>query len=379
MSKVLPKYCCLLAVILTACAAAVLFAEDVDVTPTIADGIAWYNAQNWPVENKGWNDTARYFARLPGRAEGVVTGSVWGLSQHSAGELVRFRTNAPAIRVKFRLYSANLAMTHMPATGVSGLDLYALDKNDSDSGTWKWAACTQPKNQEDNVELIGGMNPVMRDYMLYLPLYNGVDALEIGVPEGAEFHAVLPRTDRPILYYGTSIAHGGCCSRPGNTFTAMLSRRLDVPVLNLGFSGSARMEPELGELFAELDPVLFVLDASPNMNAALIDQRGVNFVRILRDKHPDTPILLVEDRVYSNSWIIPGKAEANRTNEEALKRVYNHFIAAGDKNIYYLSAENLIGEDMDNDSTMDSSHLNDLGMFRMTDSLEKVIRPILGK
>ena len=159
----------------------------------------------------------------------------------------------------------------------------------------------------------------------------------------------------------------------------MLSRRLDVPVLNLGFSGSARMEPELGELFAELDPVLFVLDASPNMNAALIDQRGVNFVRILRDKHPDTPILLVEDRVYSNSWIIPGKAEANRTNEEALKRVYNHFIAAGDKNIYYLSAENLIGEDMDNDSTMDSSHLNDLGMFRMTDSLEKVIRPILGK
>ncbi|MBO7679922.1 MAG: hypothetical protein J6S75_09670, partial [Thermoguttaceae bacterium] len=111
MSKILPKYCCLLAVCLAACAVATLFAEDVDVTPTIADGIAWYNAQNWPVENKGWNDTARYFARLPGRAEGVVTGSVWNLSQHSAGELVRFRTNAPAIRVKFRLFSADLAMT----------------------------------------------------------------------------------------------------------------------------------------------------------------------------------------------------------------------------------------------------------------------------
>ena len=159
----------------------------------------------------------------------------------------------------------------------------------------------------------------------------------------------------------------------------MLSRRLDVPVLNLGFSGSARMEPELGELFAELDPVLFVLDASPNMNAALIDERGINFVQILRDKHPDTPILLVADRIYSNSWIIPWKAESNRANEAAVRGVYDQFIAAGDKNFYFLTAENLIGDDIDKDSTMDSSHLNDLGMYRMTDSLERVIRPILGK
>ena len=378
MTKFLLKSSCLPAAIFAVCAAASLFAEDADVTPTVADGIAWYNAQDWPVENKGWSDTARRFARLPGRAEGVVTDNVWYMSQYSAGELVRFRTDAPAIRLKYRLFSPNLALFNMPATGYSGIDLYALDKSTSDSGTWRWAACTMPKNQEDNVELIGGMDPVMRDYMLYLPVYNGVDALEIGVPEGAEFHAVLPRTDRPILYYGTSITNGGCASRPGNTFIAMLSRRLDIPVLNLGFGGAAKMEPELAELFAELDPVLFVLDASPNMDAALIDQRGVNFVQILRDKHPDTPILLVEDRVYSNSWIIPAKAEINRTNEEALRRVYEHFIAAGDQNIYYLGAENLLGENIDNDSTVDSSHPNDLGMYRMTDSIERAIRPILG-
>lgn len=377
MQKFLPEFYCLLVAFFTA---APVFAEDVDVTPNIADGIAWYNAQNWPVENKGWNDTARYFARLPERAEGIASNNVWGLSQHSAGELVRFRTNAGSIRLNYRLFSDHLDFPHMPATGVSGLDLYALDKNsDSESGTWRWAACTMPTKQEDNVELIGGMDGTMRDYMLYLPLYNGVDELQIGVPEGAEFHAVLPRTDRPILYYGTSIAHGGCASRPGNTFTAMLSRRLDIPVLNLGFSGSAVMEPELAELFAELDPVLFVLDASPNMNAGLINERAANFIQILRDKHPDTPILLVADRVYSNSWIVPWKAASNTANEEALRGIYDHFIAAGDKNIYFLSAENLIGDDIDKDSTMDSSHLNDLGMYRMTDSLERVIRPILGK
>ncbi|MBQ3454722.1 MAG: hypothetical protein IJG25_07630, partial [Thermoguttaceae bacterium] len=115
MQKILPQCRCLIAAFFAACAAA-QFAEDVNVTPTVADGIAWYNAQDWPVENKAWNDTARYFARLPGRAEGVVTDSVWNLAQHSAGELVRFRTDAPAIRVKYRLFSAQLDFPHMPAT-----------------------------------------------------------------------------------------------------------------------------------------------------------------------------------------------------------------------------------------------------------------------
>lgn len=351
------------------------FAEDVAVEPVVLEGTAWYDAQKWPVENKAWTDTARYFARLPARAEGVVTGNVWGLSQHSAGELVRFRTNAPSISVKYKLYSASLGMTHMPATGVSGLDLYSKDTDD----TWKWVACTQPAAAEATNVLIDGLDGTMREFLLYLPLYNGVDQLEIGVPAASEFHAVAPRTERPILYYGTSIAQGGCSSRPGNAFTAMLSRRLDLPVINLGFSGSARMEPELAALFAELDPCLFVIDASPNMGPELIDERGIRFVQILRDAHPETPILLVEDRCFSNSWIKASTAEFHRRNHEALRRVFDHFVAAGDKNIYYLSAENLIGEKTDYDSTMDSSHLNDLGMYRMTDSLEGAIRPILGK
>jgi len=352
-----------------------LFAEDAAVEPVNRDGINWYNAEQWPVENKAWTDTERYFARLPGRMKGVATDSVWGNSQHSAGEIVRFRTNAAVIQVHYRLLSGSLAMGHMPPTGKSGLDLYAKDTD----GTWKWVECTRPKEQEATVNQVDGLDGSMHEFMLYLPLYNGVDHLEIGVAEDTEFHAVMPRTDKPILYYGTSIAHGGCSSRPGNAFTAMLSRRLDIPVINLGFSGSAHMEPELGKLFAELDPAIYVFDASPNMNPAEIDARGVNFVQIIRDAHPETPILLVEDRCMLNSWIRPGQEEFHKANHAALRRVYDHFIEAGDKNIYYLSADNLIGEDLDQDSTMDASHLNDLGMYRMTDSLEKVIRPILGK
>lgn len=353
--------------------AAFVLAEDVAVEPVMADGVAWYNAESWPVEGKGWTDVERYFSRFPARAKGVVPNSVWGLSQHSSGMLVRFRTDSETISVKYKLLSANLAMPHMPATGVSGLDLYV-----ETDGVWRWAACTMPNAQEASVTLISGLEKSMKNFLLYLPLYNGINHLEIGVREGAEFHAVAPSSEKPVVYYGTSIAHGGCCSRPGNTFTAMLSRRIHRPVINLGFSGSGKMEPEVANLLAELDPCLYVLDASPNMSPELINERGVNFVSILREKHPETPILLVEDRSFSNAHILPSKADFHRRNHAALKKVYDHFITAGDKNIYYLSAENLIGENLDFDATMDGSHLNDLGMYRMTDSLEKAIRPIPG-
>lgn len=349
--------------------------EPVAVEPTIDAGFAWYDATQWPVENKCWTDVDRYFARLPGRAHGKVTDAVWGNSQHSAGEVVRFRTNATTLKVRYKLYSGNVAMAHMPATGVSGLDLYAFDE---ESKTWRWVAITQPRKQEEEKEWISGIEEKTRDYMCYLPLYNGVETLSIGVPEGAEFTALSPRSDKPIVYYGTSIAHGGCASRPGNAFTAMIGRRLDIPVVNLGFSGSAKMEIAIAELLAELDAEIYVLDASPNMTAQMIAERALPFIKKLRESRPTTPILLVEDRWYGNSWILPSRNKTNADNHRELQKVFDT-LKDEDPNLYYLSAENLLGEDLDRDATVDCSHPNDLGMYRQANALEAVLRPILEK
>ena len=353
-----------------------LFAQEpVDVQPTIEEGFAWYDATQWPVENKGWNDVDRYFARFPGRAHGKVTDAVWNLSQHSAGEVIRFRANTDQLKVRYKLYNASVAMPHMPATGVSGLDLYAFDE---ETQKWRWAAVTQPTKQSETKTWISGMEKKEREYMAYLPLYNGLDELSIGVPEGCEFTALSPRTDKPIVYYGTSIAHGGCASRPGNAYTAMIGRRLDIPVINLGFSGNARMELEIAELLGELDAEIYVLDAGPNMNYKLTDERMIPFVKKLRELRPDTPILVVEDRWYSNSWIRPSQYEYNEKNHASIKKAFEELQKEYD-NLYYLSAENLLGEDLDNDATVDSSHPNDLGMWRQANALEAVLRPILEK
>ncbi|MBQ9874929.1 MAG: SGNH/GDSL hydrolase family protein [Thermoguttaceae bacterium] len=347
--------------------------EPVAVEPTVADGMKWYDATQWPVENKPWTDVDRYFARFPARSKGVVTDAVWNLSQHSAGEVVRFRTNADKIKVRYNLYSGSVAMPHMPATGVSGFDLYAFDDA---TNRWLWVACTQATKKEDEKQWIAGMERKTRDFLVYLPLYNGVDALSIGVPEDCEFTALSPRSDKPIVYYGTSIAHGGCASRPGNCYTAMLSRRLDIPVVNLGFSGSARMEPAIAELMAEVDAEIYVIDALPNMGPELVAERAVPFVKKIRETRPDVPILLVEDRCMSNTWILPERQDFHKRNQAELKKAYEE-LKKDDPNLYYLGTENILGEDLDFDGTVDGSHPNDLGMWRQCNALEAVLRPVL--
>lgn len=211
---------------------------------------------------------------------------------------------------------------------------------------------------------------------MYLPLYNSVESLELGVPEGAAISTVAPRTEKPIAYYGTSIVHGAGVSRPGMAHVSILGRRLDYPMLNLGFSGSAIMEPEVAGLLAELDPAAYVLDSLPNMGAEAVTERAESFIRTLRTARPDTPIVLVEDRTYPAAWLTPQAEALNTTRRAAFKQVYAKLLAEDAGPLHYIEGDGLLG--LDNDGTNDGSHANDLGASRMADALEPVLRRILG-
>ncbi len=242
---------------------------------------------------------------------------MWGLSQHSAGLCVRFVTDAANIQARWTVTSDRLAMPHMPATGVSGLDLYV--KVD---GRWRWLAVGQPRQAPDQHGPIGRATcrRSSREYLLYLPLYNGVSSVEIGMPAGAKLAVAPPRgRSKPIVFYGTSITQGGCASRPGMVHTAILGRRLDCPVINLGFSGNGKMEPEMAALLAELDPAVYVLDCLPNLTPAETAERVEPFVQTLRKARPQTPIVLVEDRNYTNAFLVASRRERNEGNHAALR------------------------------------------------------------
>ena len=345
--------------------------EPGQVRPRLEDGVAWYNVCDWGVEGQGWSDTGRPFDRLPAKAEGVVRGPVWSLSRHSAGMCVRFETDATTIHARYKLLSDRLAMTHMPATGVSGLDLYGQD----DQGRWRWVAVARPSAVEVKVALASGLAPGRRAYMAYLPLYNGVESLEIGVAPEALFKPVAPRSKKPIVYYGTSITHGACASRPGMAFPAILGRRLDRPVINLGFSGNGRMDPEVVDLLAELDAAVYCIDCLPNMLAPEVAERTEPLVRKLRKARPDTPIVLIEDRTYTNTPFFPAKRKRHTTSRAALKEAYTRLIADGVKNLHYLEGEHLLGDD--GEAATDGSHPSDLGMMRMADALVPVVGPLV--
>ena len=337
--------------------------------------ILWYDIRQLGVEGKGFAETKAPFDRLPAKAEGVVRAPVWGLSRNSAGIVVRFVTAAATIRARWTLTSENLALPHMPATGVSGLDLYV--KHD---GQWRWIGAGRPTSKGLNqaVQLVSGLPDGKREFMLYLPLYNGVTSVEIGI---ARDQALAKAETRPadrrkaILFYGTSITQGGCASRPGMVHTAILGRRLDRPVINLGFSGNGRMEKELAQLLAEVDPAIYVIECLPNMSAQEVSERAEPLVRTLRQAHPQTPIVLAEDPTYCHAFLLAQVKQRSLERRAVFRKIFDELTTAGIRNLHYLPGDKHYGDD--GEATVDGVHATDLGFLRLADAYQPILASIL--
>ena len=341
--------------------------------PSDKGDILWYDVRPLGIEGQGWTDTKAPFDRLPAKAEQLVRPPVWNLSRHATGISVRFVTPATSLWARWTLTSPNLAMPHMPATGVSGLDLYVRV-----NGQWKWLATPRPTQSTNTAALVSGLPEGEREFLLYFPLYNGVSSVEIGVPKDAPLKKADERPaerKKPIVFYGTSITQGGCASRPGMVHTAILGRKFDRPVINLGFSGNGTLDLSMAELLGELDAAVYVIDCLPNLDGTQVAERTVPFIQALRKHRPHTPVLLVEDRSYANSPFLPTLSERNRTSREALKRAFDSLIAAGDKHLYYLPGDKLIGDD--GEGTVDGSHPTDLGFMRQAETFAACLMGLL--
>jgi lysophospholipase L1-like esterase len=344
----------------------------------------WWNPanSNFPVmEGQAWpKEVKDKYDRLPARAEKLVRKQVWDLSTQSAGLMIRFRANSGEIKVRYEV-GGKQALPHMPATGVSGVDLYALSNN----GDWRWCSAKYAFGDTitynfRNIEPVDSTHRLGREYRLFLPLYNNVKWLEIGIPEGTRFEPLPVRPDKPIVVYGTSIAQGACASRPGMAWPAILSRKLDDPLINLGFSGNGRMEKELMDMVTEIDAKIYILDCLPNLVASVnipddeIKKRLLNGVRELRAKHPETPIVLAEHDGYTDEAINPVNRKSYQDVNILLKEVFAQLKTEGTEEIYLISKEEF---HQDIETTVDGTHPTDLGMMRYAEAYEKRIREIL--
>lgn len=344
--------------------------------------IEWIDAKKLTVEGLGFADLKSPYDRLPARAEGVVREAVWNLSRNSAGVAVRFFANSPVLRARWTRIKKNLAGPNMTGIGASGLDLYT--RTSLPGGTWRWLAVGTPKAADVTTDaaLVQGIPEGEREYLLYLPLYNGVTSVEIGVvaAKGSDprIRPAGPRAEAkraPIVFYGTSITQGASATRPGMAHTAILGRMFDRPVINLGFSGNGKMEAEVTKFLAEIDAAIFVIDCLPNMNAAEVTERTEPCVRTLRAAHPKTPILLVEDRNFPSGFLIRSRREHNASSQAALRAAYQRLVDAKTGNLHYLEGALLL--DPDGEDTTDGSHPSDLGFVHHARAFERVLRPLL--
>ena len=338
-----------------------------------AQNVVYKDASAFPVYGKVADKTGMRYERLPSELQGVSRDAVWYLGRHSAGLFIRFRSNSTSIHARWESTFDN-SMTHMTDTGTKGLDLYAIV-----DGEWRHVCSAQPQGKKSERKIIANMDPVEREYMLYLSLYDGVSSLEIGVDEGATLD--LPAVDRPsrekpVVMYGTSILQGGCANRPGMAHTNIISRRLDREVINLGFSGNALLDMEIAHLMAGVeDPGLFVLDYAPNAYAHLIDESGEAFCRVIRDAHPDVPVIFIEDVIFPHTIYDKAIREEVTKKNEAQKRLFDKLKKSGERKIYYIRAEGMIGDD--GEATVDGIHFTDLGAMRYVDHVLPTIRKAL--
>ncbi|GAB5553170.1 MAG: SGNH/GDSL hydrolase family protein [Saprospiraceae bacterium] len=301
------------------------------------------------------------YDRLPLSYKERVRERVWNLSKSSAGLSIRFFSNSTSISVKWTLLNDN-KMNHMAETGIKGVDLYF-----NNGGNWQYLNTARPSGIENEFMLIKNMSAEKREYKLFLPLYDGVETIEVGIDSNSMMERPLKKDQRPIVFYGTSITQGGCASRPGMVHTNIISRKLDIDVINFGFSGNGKMEQPINELISEMNPLFYVIECLPNMKAAEITQRTIPLVKTIQKKRPETPIIFVENFLYE-SIVLDKKRETQiKDKNAALKTEYNKMRAGGYKNIFYISSEQATGED--HEGTVDGVHFTDLGFIRYADFL----------
>ena len=355
------------------------------------NGVKWIDGRFLPIEGRAFDDVDDWYDRLPANVTTNVNGGVRGMKHHTAGMLFRFKTDSRNLHFRWTPRSPKLSMDHMPATGVSGIDVYRWD---SSRDRWVYAgACRMRDDSLKEFSLDIAWTPD-DPCIVNLPLYNGIKEFRLGIDAGATVEALPSRKsgiNKPVVFYGTSITHGACASRPGLAFVNRVGRDLDVPVVNLGFAGSGRMEMEMADHLTRIDASCYVLDCLWNMDkprdvpgaafhdmyAAGFDEkdsisvvrfRYEPFIRELRRKRPDVPIVMAEQSdVYNNGRF----DEKNRF----IRALYKKLVAEGWTGLVYLSNSDMYTGDLE--GTAEGCHPNDLGMESLAKAFGGAVRRAL--
>ena len=333
------------------------------------ENMVWLDGKDAPFSIHGLYRTekGKPFLRMPEEVAAATSEGVQVLNTNTAGGRIRFRTDSPFIALK-AVMPDHPTMPHMPMLGQSGFDLYR-----SDGGQFAFVGSFIPNNRHHGYDTWRETDGKLHTYTIHMPLYDPVEEVYVGLHRDAEIQAAEPyAVETPVLYYGSSITQGGCASRPGNAYQALISRRLNADFLNLGFSGCARGEAAIRDYLSSLTASVFVCDYDHNApNADHLEATHRPLYAAFRAAHPDTPIVFVSRPDYH-----PDQPEDVRRRDIILA-TYHAALDAGDRRVSFVDGAKMFEGPFADSCTVDGCHPNDLGFFRMAQKIGDAVEAAL--
>lgn len=345
------------------------------VTDVNEPDIVWLDAKQAPCSLHGVTYDAEQgcYVRMPQKVADTVSKGVAALNRCTAGGRIRFKTDSSFLAIR-AVQKNRAAMPHMPRTGQSGFDVYR--KNEAGFDTY-YASLIPPADVKEGFSSPKKTDGAYREYTINFPLYDEVSELYIALKKDARIAPPDPyEISAPIVYYGSSITQGGCASRPGNSYQAMISRRMNADYVNLGFSGCGKAEREMADYLADICQNASALVCNYDWNAPTeeyLQATHLPLYRTVREKNPTLPILVLSE---PEIVLYPQKMAPRL---EIIRRTYLTARAEGDERIWFLPGNKIYEGEHWDACTVDGCHPNDLGFFRMATAIEPYLREMLTK
>ena len=318
------------------------------------------------VFGRGWDKTEPEFGRLPSHAEKILPEKVWKMRRNSSGMYAEFVTDSPNVTLRWEVEDDVTGEPNFNICAESGIDLYVLVGK-----KWRFALTLTASAKCSEVPALVQLSKKKRQVRLYFPFRNCLRNIEVMVDDGAFFEWNTPGAIAPIAYYGSSIIHGSYGSRAGNGITQILGRTFNRPVINLGFSGSAKLEEGMADLLTELNPCCYFIDPLPNADAALLEERLEVFLCKLCTAKPDIPVVLLTDANRRNAWLYRRNLVAHNKKRETAARIVKQ-LQEKFPHLILIDMKKSMGTDFE--GTIDGIHPDELGVWRFSSFLIRELK-----
>ena len=340
-----------------------------------AQGIKWHNAADFTIIGKPI-PTSKPFTRIDGSVYKFNDKTIDRYAGYSTGLAIFFETDSPIIKARWITGDDNSG-ANMAAIGQKGLDLYIMK-----DGKWVFAGVgtpdmKKPPFRKHESTIVSDMSDGIKQCLLYLPLFDRVKSLEIGIEEGTFVQAIENPFRHNIIVHGSSITHGASASRPGMTYPARFGRDNGFYTMNLGFSGMCKLQKEYAYYLADIKDVdAFIFDTFSNPLADVIYENFDQFVDIVRAAHPEVPMIFLqterrEIRNFNTKRDALEAAKQKAAEEVVMRRMKS------DNHMYFITSEDFLGDE--HIATADGTHPTDLGFSYMLESITPKIKKIFKK